>query len=85
MDKWPAKHAKAQFSAMPDACIAEGPQLISRRGVETAVLLRVAEWRRLQTGTQPSLKQLLLAEGARFSPLSSPRGKASRRTPVAAR
>jgi antitoxin Phd len=85
MHKWPVQHAKTRFDAMLDACLAEGPQLITRRGIETAVLVRVDEWHRLQGGAPGSLKQLLLAEEARCSPVLPSRGKANRRTPVAAR
>ena len=85
MRKWSARHAKARFSAMLDACLVEGPQLITRRGIETAVLLRMDEWHRLQSGAHPSLKELLLAEGARCNPIAPPRARASRRIAAAAR
>jgi antitoxin Phd len=85
MHKWPVRHAKARFSAMLDACLAEGPQLITRRGIETAVLVRVDECHRLKPGAPRSLKALLLAKKARCSPVLPARAKASRRKPVAAR
>lgn len=85
MNRWPVRDAKARFSAMLNSCLAEGPQLITRRGIETAVLVRLDEWHRLQSGTHPSLKQLLLAEQARFSTDLPLRAKLSRRSPVTAR
>lgn len=70
---------------MLDACLAQGPQLITRDGSETAVLVRVDEWHRLRAGARPSLKQLLLAEGARCGPIAPPRAKAGRRITAAPR
>lgn len=46
MKAWPVQDAKARFSELLEACIADGPQLVTRRGTETAVLVPVAEWRR---------------------------------------
>jgi antitoxin Phd len=83
MHKWPIQQAKTRFSAMLDACLAKGPQLITRRGIDTAVLVRKDEWHRLLFGAHLSLKELLLAEGARFSPDRPARAKVGRRRPVA--
>lgn len=85
MPTWPVRDAKARFSAMLDACITTGPQIITRRHIEAAVLVHVDEWHRLQPAPRPSLKQLLLTEEARFSPVLPRRGKQRRRPPVAAR
>jgi len=79
MHHWPVQDAKARFSEMLDACVAEGPQLVTRRGAETAVLVPIADWRRLQAAARPSLKQLLLAESARTDLLVPARGLARRR------
>jgi prevent-host-death family protein len=85
MSTWPVQDAKARFSEFLDACLAEGPQLVTRRGAEAAVLVPVDEWRRLQAAARPSLKQLLLANEARAEWVLPPRGKARRRTPMALR
>ena len=53
---WPVQDAKARFSEFLDSCLAEGPQMVTRRGVEAAVLIPVQEWRRLQAAARPSLK-----------------------------
>ena len=45
---WPVADAKARFSELLDAAINEGPQVVSRRGVETAVVVPIAEWKRLK-------------------------------------
>jgi antitoxin Phd len=76
---WPVQDAKARFSEFLEACIAEGPQIVTKRGVEAAVLIPVDEWRRLQAAARPSLKQLLLADTPRFAPLAKARGQARRR------
>ena len=81
MHRWSARNAQARFSAMLDACIAEGPQFITRRGVEFAVLVPVHEWRRLQAAARPSLKQLLQAEVPRVE-LALPRRGMTRRARV---
>ena len=59
MQTWPVQDAKARFSEFLDACLQEGPQMVTRRGAEAAVLVPMHEWRRLQSAARPSLKQLL--------------------------
>lgn len=53
--------------------------MVTQRGNEAAVLVPVAEWRRLQAAAQPSLKELLLSDVARTEYLVPPRGTARRR------
>ncbi|MFO1251380.1 MAG: type II toxin-antitoxin system Phd/YefM family antitoxin [Inhella sp.] len=81
MDAWPVQDAKARFSEFLEACLSEGPQMVTKRGAEAAVLVPVQEWRRLQMAARPSLKALLLADGARSEALVPPRGRAKRRPP----
>jgi antitoxin Phd len=73
MKTWPVQDAKARFSEFLEACLVEGPQLVSKRGVEAAVLVPVEEWRRLQAAARPSLKQLLLSDVGRTDCLTPPR------------
>lgn len=47
MKTWQLQNAKARFSELVDSAVKDGPQLITRRGVETAVLVRLDEWNRL--------------------------------------
>jgi prevent-host-death family protein len=82
MTVWPVQHAKARFSELLDACQREGPQVVSRRGTEAAVLVPIEQWRRLQASARPSLKQLLLAPDARTNELVPPKGRARRRAVV---
>jgi prevent-host-death family protein len=82
MEVWPVQHAKARFSELLDACQREGPQVVSRRGIEAAVLVPIEEWRRVQARARPSLKALLLAPEARTEALVPARGKAGRRAVI---
>jgi prevent-host-death family protein len=79
MHTWSVQDAKARFSEFLDTCLQEGPQLVTRRGVEAAVLVPVQEWRRLQSAARPTLKQLLLSENARTDLNLPARGQAKRR------
>ncbi len=84
MQSWPVQDAKARFSEFLEACMAEGPQLVTKRGAEAAVLVPVAEWHRLQAAARPSLKQLLLSDEARAEVLIPARGLGRRRKVTAA-
>lgn len=79
MQVWPVQDAKARFSEFLDACISAGPQMVTRRGAEAAVLVPMDEWRRLQAAARPSLKQLLLTDRARVGLVVPERGRARRR------
>lgn len=85
MDNWAVQDAKARFSELLEACIANGPQLVTKRGAEAAVLVPIAEWRRLHSAARLSLKQLLLSDDARVDALVPPRRGARRRTVQALR
>lgn len=76
----PVQHAKARFSELLDTCQREGPQVVSGRGTETAVLVPIEQWQRLQAAAKPSLKQLLLTDEARTDALVAERGQARRRS-----
>ncbi len=82
MQSWPVQDAKAHFSEFLDRCLAEGPQMVTKRGAEAAVLVPVDEWRRLQAAARPSLKQLLLSDAARGSLPVRGRGTSVRRKVV---
>ncbi|HKG00091.1 MAG TPA: type II toxin-antitoxin system Phd/YefM family antitoxin, partial [Xanthobacteraceae bacterium] len=60
MRNWPVQDAKARFSEMLETCLKEGPQLVTRRGAEAAVLVPVEEWERLNRARHPTLKEWLL-------------------------
>ncbi|MEZ5448074.1 MAG: type II toxin-antitoxin system Phd/YefM family antitoxin [Thiolinea sp.] len=65
MQTWPVQDAKARFSEFLEACTVDGRQLVTKRGVEAAVLVPVETWRKLQQMAKPSLKSLLLSDAAR--------------------
>ena len=83
MQTWPIRDAKARFSEFLDTCLTQGPQMVTKRGQEAAVLVPVDEWRRLQSAARPTLKQLLLADKARAHLPLPIRGQARRRPPTA--
>lgn len=83
MKSWPVQDAKARFSEMLDSCLKDGPQLVTRRGVEAAVLVPADAWRRLQQAARPSLKELLLTEEGRGDLPAAARGTRRRRAPGA--
>ena len=60
MKHWPVQDAKARFSELLETCLREGPQVVTKRCSETAVLVPLAEWKRLQGSARPTLKELLL-------------------------
>ena len=82
MASWQVQDAKARFSEFLKATTKNGPQVVTRRGVETAVLVRIDEWRRLQQRSYPGLKALLLGPGPRFENLVPDRRRFRRRPPV---
>ncbi|MXZ24710.1 MAG: type II toxin-antitoxin system Phd/YefM family antitoxin [Caldilineaceae bacterium SB0665_bin_21] len=81
--RWPVQDAKSRFSELLDTALAEGPQIVTRRGVEAAVLLPIEQWRRLEQMTRPNLKELLLISEARTDDLAPPRQRHHRRLPKA--
>ncbi len=82
MHSWPVQDAKARFSEFLSACLTQGPQMVTKRGTDTAVLVPLREWQRLQAVGQPSVKQLLLQDDARTQDLGAVRGQAKRRKSV---
>lgn len=81
MHVWPVQDAKARFSEFLERCLSEGPQVVTKRGAEAAVLVRVDEWHRMQAAARPSLKQLLLADAARGELAVRARGHGMRHSP----
>lgn len=80
--RWPVQDAKARFSEFLEASLNEGPQIVTRRGVEAAVLVPFEEWNRLQSSARPTLKELLLAETPRATIELPPRQRWRRRPPT---
>ena len=74
---WPVQDAKARFSELLATSLAEGPQIVTKRGEEAAVLVPIEQWRRLGQLTKPNLKQLLLAPEPRTEELTPARSPSS--------
>ena len=56
--KWQLQDAKAKFSEVVKRAATEGPQVVTQRGVEAAVVMSMADYRRLEA-SRPSLIEYL--------------------------
>ncbi len=81
MPSWQLQEAKSRFSEFLNAALKKGPQVVTRRGVEAAVLVPIEEWRRLQSAARPSIKALLLS-GPKFDLVLPKRRRGKRRPPL---
>ena len=61
---WQLQEAKNKFSEVVEEALSQGPQVITRRGVETVILLSYSEYRKLLAS------QKKLSEFFRQSPLA---------------
>jgi antitoxin Phd len=66
MRTWELQEAKSRFSEVVDLTLNEGPQLVTRQGAETVVVLAAEDYHRL-VGEAPNLMDHLL---------KAPRGEA---------
>lgn len=83
MKSWPVQDAKARFSELLETCEKDGPQLVTKRGADAAVLVPIAEWQRLSANARPTLKELLLSPYACGDLNIPPRNRMLRRAPQA--
>ena len=83
MAHWTSTDAKSKFSALINQTCAEGAQIITRSGVEVAVVIPFSEWPPPPATPRLTLKEWLLYPGARFDldELLPPRGKLKLREP----
>ena len=81
MRRWQLQDAKAKFSAFLNASLTEGPQVVTKRGLEAAVLVRIDHWRALQAERGPGLKELLLAPTPTMDDLAPSRAERRHRSP----
>ena len=79
---WAVQDAKAKFSELLNACLEEGPQVVTKRGHETAVLITIKEWNALKNLARPSLKMLLLSDEAKGDLILPKRGQGTSRKPI---
>lgn len=61
---WQLQEAKSHFSEVVEQAIGQGPQIVSRRGVEVVVILSYQEYKRMRHTRLP------LGEFFRQSPLA---------------
>lgn len=59
MAKWALQDAKAHFSEVVRRANADGPQVVTYRGVEKAVVVSAEEFRRLHPGRRSFVDALL--------------------------
>jgi antitoxin Phd len=81
MAKWQLQEAKARFSELIDDTLEKGPQVVTRRGIDTAVVVSVDEWRKLTGDQRVTWKDILLGEGSRFEIPLARRGRVKSRRP----
>jgi len=81
MGSWAVQDAKARFSEMLEKVEKSGPQTITRRGVEKAVLVPIDKWRQMTKTQKPTLIEVLMS-GPKFDIPIPPRGKLRFRKPA---
>lgn len=70
---WSVAEAKARLSELLEHAIHDGPQAISKRGREVAVVVSIEEWRR-KTDRSGSLAEFFASSPLRGSDLEVERG-----------
>lgn len=81
-NRWQLQEAKARFSALVDNTLENGPQIVTKRGVEAVVVVPYEEWRTMEQSRKPrNLKEWLLAPEPRFDLPIPPRRNYRRRPP----
>ncbi|MBN6052307.1 type II toxin-antitoxin system Phd/YefM family antitoxin [Nonomuraea sp. RK-328] len=60
MSVWQLQEAKQRFSEVVRRAHDEGPQIVTRHGEDVAVIIDMAEYRRLK-GDEPDFKEFLLS------------------------
>jgi prevent-host-death family protein len=58
-DRWQLQEAKQRFSELIRSVETRGPQFVTRHGEEVAVVIDVAEYRRLRGGDDEDFKAFL--------------------------
>ncbi len=73
MTRWQVQEAKMRFSEVIELAQKKGPQMITRHGDERAVVLSIADYRKL-TAHKPGLKEYLLG-GPKVDSLATERSR----------
>ena len=72
--EWPVADAKAHFSEMIDRALSEGPQVVTRNGKRTVVVVPLEEWER-RVKRHGNLADFFAASPLRNSPLKVERSR----------
>jgi prevent-host-death family protein len=72
--QWPVADAKAHFSEMIDRALSQGPQVITRKGKRTVVVVPFEEWER-RTRRQGTLADFFAKSPLRGSGLDVRRSR----------
>jgi prevent-host-death family protein len=87
----PAFDITTPLSALVETALKEGPQVVAKDGVETAVLVSIDDWRHLKAGKALGLpceapartiKDILLDPSGPHDIYIPPRGRYRRRRPI---
>lgn len=85
----PAFDITSPLSDLVETTLKEGPQVVTKDGVETAILVSIEEWKRLRSGntsntTDPrkNLKDVLLDPNGPHDIYIPPRRRIKRRPPI---
>ncbi len=81
MGTWQLQEAKAKLSELLQIAETSGPQTITRRGIEKAVIVPIQQWRTINRASKPTLLQILQS-GPQFDLQIPPRGRWKMRKPV---
>jgi antitoxin Phd len=76
MTSWQLQEAKNKLSELIDRTLSEGPQIITRHGVEVAVVMPFAQYKKLTVPPQP-LGDFFLASPLRHSELNLERNSST--------
>jgi prevent-host-death family protein len=81
MALWALQDAKAKLSEVVNTAKREGPQIITRRGVEEVAVVPIEEWRKMNRKGKWALLEALQS-GPQYDLNIPPRGRLRMRKPV---
>jgi antitoxin Phd len=81
MGTWQLQEAKARLSEVIETAKKDGPQIITQRGVKSAVIVPFDEWENAQKAKGKTLLEILQS-GPQFDLQIPPRGQWKMRKPV---
>lgn len=81
MSSWALQDAKAKLSELVDTAKRDGPQIITRRGVDEVAVVPIEQWKRMGGMAKPTLLEVLQS-GPQFDLNLPVRGRMHLRKPV---